>query len=100
MSVIVTMRVPGDTAQFRRFIEEQQDLMRSISDDARASGCLHHRFGVGDGFVVVIDEWESAEAFQQFFATNTSLPNAMAQAGAQGEPEITFTEAVSTVDEF
>jgi hypothetical protein len=38
-----------------------------IGDTARAAGGIHHRFGVGDGFVVVVDEWESVEHFQQFF---------------------------------
>ena len=100
MSVIVTMRVGGDTDQFRRFIETQQDTLRRISDDARSQGCLHHRFGVGDGFVLVVDEWESAEQFQSFFQGHPDLPGVMRDAGAQGEPDITFSEAVSTADQF
>jgi hypothetical protein len=100
VSVIVTMRVTGDTDQFRRFIETQQETLRRVSADARSKGCLHHRFGVGDGFVLVVDEWESPEAFQSFFHGNPDLPGVMHDAGAQGEPDITFTEAVSTADEF
>jgi hypothetical protein len=100
VSVIVTMRVSGDTDQFRRFIATQQETLRRVSEDARSKGCLHHRFGVGDGFVLVVDEWESPEHFQSFFQTNADLPGVMRDAGAQGEPDITFTEAVSTADEF
>ena len=98
--MIMTMRVSGDTEQFRRFVETQHDTMRRIGDDARSKGCLHHRFGIGDGFVMVVDEWESAEAFQSFFEGNPDIPGVMRDAGAQGEPEVTFSEAVSTADEF
>lgn len=34
----------------------------------KAAGAIHHRFGIGDGFVAVIDEWESVEHFQKFFS--------------------------------
>jgi hypothetical protein len=100
MSVVVTMRFPGDTDKFRRFIEAEPDRLRSIADAARARGCLHHRFGVGDGFVLVVDEWESADAVKAFFDGNDDLEAVIRDAGALGEPEFTFTDAVATVDEF
>ena len=100
MSVIVTGRIPGDTEQFRRWLPTAEELLRKISDDSRAKGCIHHRFAVGDGFVQVIDEWESAEAFEQFFQANADIPKAMQEAGAQGEPEFTFAEAIATADQF
>ena len=100
MSVIVTMRVSGDTAQFRRWVESSGDFMRKIRGDAQAVGCIHHRFGVGDGFVIIVDEWDSVESFQKFFQTNEDIPRAMQEAGAQGEPEFTFAEAISTADQF
>ena len=43
MSVLVTMKVTGDTDQFRRF--EDEDRVVEISKAAQAAGCLHHRFG-------------------------------------------------------
>ena len=100
MSVLVTGKVPGDAAKFREFIANQPDIMRRIADEARSKGCLHHQFGIGDGFVIVIDEWESAEAFDDFFRNNADIPTVMRDAGAQGEPEFTFAEAVETVDRF
>ena len=96
MSVVITVRAPGDTDQFRRFIQDEERL-RAISDRARAQGCLAHRFAIGDGFVLVVDEWESAEQFQQFFA---SIPDVLADAGAQGAPDIVVAEAVTTADQF
>jgi hypothetical protein len=100
MSVLVTMRVEGDTAQFRSFLESGADRMRGIRDAAQSAGCLHHRFGVGDGYVLVVDEWESPEHFQRFFETNTDLPGVMRDAGARSEPQIAFMEAVTSADEF
>jgi hypothetical protein len=100
MSVLVTMRVEGDTDQFRSFLESGADRLRGIRDAAQAAGCLHHRFGVGDGYVMVVDEWESAEAFQRFFQQNPELPSVMQDAGAQGEPQFSFSEAVSSPDQF
>ncbi len=99
MSVLVTMRVAGDTNQFRQFVEQEGDKLRELAEEAKRQGCLHHRFGVGDGFVVVIDEWESAEQFQQFFS-DPRIAEVMQGAGAQGEPEFTFSEAHPTPDEF
>jgi hypothetical protein len=90
MTVLVTLRVSGDTEQFRRFIASEPDRMREIADDARSRGAIHHRFGIGEGFVLVVDEWASADAFQQFFQTNAQIPGVMRDAGAQGEPEVTF----------
>jgi len=100
MSVLMTMRVPGDTAKFRAFVEDNSDTLRKIADAARAQGCIHHRFGVGDGFVIVVDEWESQEAFRAFFEGNPDIEAVMRDAGAQGAPEISFSDAVSTADQF
>jgi hypothetical protein len=100
MSVLVTMKVQGDTDQFRRFIATEGDRLRELAQSARDAGAIHHRFGVGDGFVLVVDEWESAGQFQQFFS-NPDLQAFIAAMGAEpGPPEITVTEAVATVDEF
>ena len=96
MSVLITMKVPGDTEQFRRFVQDE-DRLRDISERAKAAGALHHRFGVGDGFVIVVDEWETAEAFQTFIA---GLGDVFRDAGAQGEPEVAITEAIATADQF
>jgi hypothetical protein len=100
MSVLVTMKVHGDTEQFRRFIAGEEELLREIAADAQAGGCVHHRFGVGDGFVLVVDEWESAEAFKRFFEGHPKLPEVMQKAGTQGEPSFEFTEAVTSADQF
>jgi heme-degrading monooxygenase HmoA len=100
MSVLMTMRVPGDTERFRQFFDSEGDRLKQIADQARQQGCLHHRFGIGDGYVLVLDEWESPEQFQRFFEGNEEIETVMRESGAQGEPEISFTEALGTPDQF
>ncbi len=50
---------------------------------------LRHRFVSGDGELVVIDEWETAEQFQSFFDGNPKVAEVMASVGMTGPPEIT-----------
>ena len=101
MSVLVTLKISGDTDQFRRLMETAPERFSEIAPEAKAAGAIHHRFGVGDGYVLAIDEWESAEAFQTFVESNEKIPAIMRDAGAaQGEPEIVVAEAVASPDEF
>jgi hypothetical protein len=99
MSVIVTMKMPGDTAQFRRALVSETERLQGFAAQARAAGAIHHRFGVGDGFVVVVDEWDSAESFQRFFGS-PEIAEIMGEMGAQGEPEIVFSESIDSPDQF
>ena len=100
MSVLVIAKFQGDTAKFRQALADRGDEFAKIVDDARAAGAIHHRFGVGDGFVVVQDEWDTAEHFQQFFA-DPSLQAFIGSTGAASTPpEITVSEAVSSSDQF
>ena len=56
--------------------------------------------GIGDGFVLVVHEWESVEKFQQFFA-NPELQAFIGSVGAEPRPpEITIAEAVSSPDQY
>jgi hypothetical protein len=100
MSVLVTGKFQGDTAKFRQSLTDRAGEFAKVADQAKAAGGIHHRFGVGDGFVVIIDEWESVEQFQQFF----SDPELQAFIGSVGAapapPEITVTEAVASPDQY
>jgi quinol monooxygenase YgiN len=100
MSVLITSKFQGDTDAFRKAVIDQAGHLAAFAEQARAAGAIHHRFGVGDGFVLVVDEWESAGQFQQFFS-NPDLQAFIAAMGAEpGPPEITVTEAVDSVDQF
>ena len=100
MSVLVTGKFQGDTATFRRSLVDRVDEYAQIAKMAQAAGGIHHRFGIGDGFVVIIDEWETAEHFQRFFA-NPDLQAFIGSVGAApAPPEITITEAVASPDQY
>ena len=96
MSVVITLKFQGDVATFRQAVVEHADDFTKIAKDAQASGGgIHHRTAVGDDFVLVVDEWESVEHFQKFFA-NPDLQALIAASGAAPQPpEITIAEAIS-----
>jgi quinol monooxygenase YgiN len=100
VSVLIIAKFQGDTAKFRQALADRADEFVKIADTARSAGGIHHRFGVGDGFVMVVDEWESAEHFQRFFAD----PGLQAFIGSVGAapvpPELTIAEAVASPDQY
>jgi quinol monooxygenase YgiN len=100
MSVLVTGKFQGDTAKFRQALVDRAGEFEKIAGMARAEGGIHHRFGIGDGFVMIVDEWASAEHFQRFFA-NPDLQAFIGSVGADpAPPEITLTEAISSPDQY
>jgi len=100
MSVVIVGKFAGDTAKFTQALVDRASEFVEIADRAKSVGAIHHRFGVGDGFVMIIDEWESADQFEQFF----SDPNLQAFVGSigadPGPPELIIAEAVSSPDQF
>jgi hypothetical protein len=100
MSVLVIAKFQGDTAKFRQALVDRADEFEKIGQEGRAAGALHHRFGVGDGYVVVIDEWDRLEHFHAFFG-QPELQAFISEIGADpGPPETIVAEAVSSPDEF
>jgi quinol monooxygenase YgiN len=100
MSVLVIARFQGDTAKFRVALAERSDEFAKFADHARAAGGIHHRFGIGDGYVVVNDEWESVEHFQKFFGNPELQAFIGSVGGAPEPPEITVAEAVTSSDQY
>src|SRR3954452_15101644 len=98
MSFVITVRVAGDNNQFRSFVSDpaNADRLKAIADDGRSRGAIHHRFGVGDGFVLVVDEWENPQQFQEFFEGNQEIEAVIRESGGQGPPEVTVAEALET----
>jgi quinol monooxygenase YgiN len=101
MTVLVSAKVSGDTAAFRKALEERAGEFEKIAEHAKESGCIHHRFALGDTYVLVIDEWETAENFEKFFA-NPDLQAFIASVGGDtgAPPDITIAEAVDSADQF
>lgn len=101
MSVLITIKVGGDTDAFRKALTERSDEFQAISERSRTVGAIHHRFGVGDGYVLVVDEWESPQQFEAFF-TDPKLQQFIGEVGGDTStpPDITVTEAVVSADMF
>ena len=102
MSVIITAKVRGDTDKFRRALTERAAEFAQIAERARGgAGAPHHRFGIGEGYVLIVDEWKSADQFQQFFG-DPSLQEFVAAVGGDTNtpPDITICEAIESPDQF
>jgi hypothetical protein len=100
MSVLVIGKFQGDTATFRQALTDRAGEFAKISDMAKAAGGIHHRFGIGEGFVMIVDEWESAEQFQQFFSDPALQAFIGTVGAAPAPPEITVAAAVSSPDQY
>ena len=99
MSVLVIGRFQGDTATFRKSLTDRADEYAKIAKEAKSAGALHHRFGVGEDYVVIMDEWESIEQFHQFFG-NPELQAFIGSVGGTGAPEMIVSESVASADQF
>jgi hypothetical protein len=100
MSVLVSIKVAADTDAFQKALAERGSEFKEIGDRAQGVGAIHHRFGIGDGFVLVVDEWETAADFEQFFSSPELQGFIGTIGGNPTPPEITVSEAVSSPDEF
>jgi hypothetical protein len=89
MSVVVTVRFPvSDVAKAIQGLHDNAEFLEEITASTKSAGNIHHRFVSGDGELVVIDEWETAEQFQSFFDGNPKVAEVMASIGMTGAPEI------------
>jgi quinol monooxygenase YgiN len=99
MSVLIIGKFPGDTAVFHKALSDRAGELARTAEEARGAGCIHHRFGVGDGFVIIVDEWESPQQFEQFI-TQPHMQALIGEMGASGPPELTICEATASPDEY
>jgi hypothetical protein len=100
MSVLIIGKFQGDTAKFRQALTDRADEFAKIADMARSQGGIHHRFGIGDGFVLIVDEWATVEDFQQFFS-NPDLQAFIGSVGAApAPPELTIVDAIASPDQY
>jgi heme-degrading monooxygenase HmoA len=100
MSVIVVGKFNADPKRLAAVFHDQEKDVIAVSEDAKSRGALHHRFAVDDGQVLVVDEWESAEAFHRFFNSQETIPELMRAVGVQGEPEFSIYPVIDTPDQF
>jgi hypothetical protein len=74
------------------------EVMRRVADNGRAAGAISHVFAGGEDEILVIDEWPDETAFQNFFASQPDIPDIIRDAGARGEPKISFYRVLDTPD--
>ena len=100
MSVMVVGKFKTDPARMSSVFRDRKDDVLAVSNDAKSQGALHHHFAMGDGQVMVIDEWQSAEAFQQFFTNHAKIPELMREAGVEEEPEFSIYQVGDVPGQF
>jgi heme-degrading monooxygenase HmoA len=100
VSVYMSLRFEADAEKLEQVAGQNREMMQSIAERARDQGCIHHRFAAHDGEVVVMDEWESPEAFQRFFEGDEDIPKLMQAVGVTSRPEPVFYRPLDTGDEF
>ena len=99
MSVLIVGRFSGDTAVFKKVLTDRADELVGVSEQARAAGAIHHTFAVGNGFVILVDEWESPQQFEQFFG-RPDIQALVGEMGASGPPDITIVEVAASPSNF
>ncbi len=62
MSVTVIAQFPvADVEKAIAGLQSNAALLEEITEDTKGGGIIRHNFVAGDGELVVIDEWETAE---------------------------------------
>jgi heme-degrading monooxygenase HmoA len=84
----------------KKLMEERADDFRAVASDAKSQGCLHHQFVVAGNEVGLLDEWESAEQFEKFFANQATIGETMQAGGATAPPKIAIYESLPSPDRF
>jgi hypothetical protein len=100
MSVLVVTKVVGDTATFQQALRDRAAEFESVAERAKAMGAVHHRFGIGDGYVLVVDEWEDPERFEKFMGDPAMQEFIGSIGAAPAPPEVMFAGAISSPDQF
>jgi hypothetical protein len=75
MSVLVIGKFKGDTVKFRQALADRADEFAKIADGAKTVGALHHRFGVGDGYVSSSTNGRASSTSRSSWPTRTCRPS-------------------------
>jgi quinol monooxygenase YgiN len=100
MTVLMLLRIKADAGKLEAAAAEDSSTLLMLRDRGKERGVLrHHIFATADE-VIVVDEWPSQEAFQQFMADSPEIQDLFASAGATGEPDITFARKLELGDDI
>jgi len=95
-------KYPGKATDFEAILGSHGETLQKISQRARDQGCVHHMFVEDtDGNVLIIDEWDSRESFDTFFAAQQDDIQPIAAAGGvTGPPTSTTYRIIDSSDRF
>lgn len=100
MSVMIIARVKGDPEKIKQVFAEHASDMETVSSAGKAAGAISHRFLEGDGEIIIHDEWDTAENFEQFFSSQPMIGQMMAEAGVTGPPDVSVYKVLTTAGDF
>jgi heme-degrading monooxygenase HmoA len=102
MSVIMMLELDANPAKFEEVAAANPDRIVGIRDRAVGKGLIAHRFfGCGDSKVLVVDEWETAEQFQQFFdEVGEDVQALMQEVGVANQPQPQFWRVLESHDKY
>ncbi|MBN9107342.1 MAG: hypothetical protein J0I34_01040 [Pseudonocardia sp.] len=102
MSVIVVVEFPGARVDaFTAAYQRHAETMTAITMDGKGKGALHHMIVENEnGDVMVVDEWETREQFDAFFAAQDDIRKVIAEVGLSGPPRTTSYRVIDTADRF
>jgi hypothetical protein len=101
VSAIVIVRFPvSDVAKAIDGLRAHAALLEEMTKANKNAGNLGHRVATGDGELVVVDEWETVEQFQGFYANNANIEHITAELGVTGPPAILVLSSVDVPGTF
>jgi heme-degrading monooxygenase HmoA len=103
MSVLMMIQLDADPAKFEEVAAANPDKIKGIRDRAVGKGLIAHRFigKVDGGEVMVVDEWETAEQFQTFFAeVAEDVGSLMQEVGVTNQPQPEFWRVLESHDKY
>jgi heme-degrading monooxygenase HmoA len=100
MSAVVIGRMDVEPSIIEKLYAERADDFRTVMNEAKQRGAKHHQFLAGDGCVMLVDEWDTAEHFHEFFANQPIIADLMMSAGVSAPPEINVYEVLDSPDRF
>ena len=84
----------SDVAKAVEGLPENASFFEKTTASTKGAGIISHRFASGDGELMVIDEWKTAEQFHSFFAANPKIGDVMGSIGMNDAPVISVFESV------
>ncbi len=95
--VIVRARVEGDPKELQQRYTSDPELVAALERAGQPEGVLRHRTFATDSEVIVVDEWERPEQFQEWI-NNPEVQRILARL-VVGKPEVIFAEQLVMGDE-